>query len=179
MSEEERSDASGEDRCGHPTKQGGLCRRSPMAGSEFCHQHGDLEPTEEEKQASRRNPIKHGYFVSGFIDEREHAIFRAVVDGEVELRDIQRNVIAALVVRTVRMLKREAAGEDVTGLTTSAFAELRKSIETMDPESFHVEHTWSMEEIRLGVERLLQEDDELVLRMVPPEVRDVVEEAMP
>lgn len=172
--------ASGDEgkRCGHPTRQGGLCQRSPMAGGDRCHQHGGLEPTEAEKAASRSNPIEHGYFVSGFLDERERAIFEAVASGEIEPSEIQRQAVAALVVRAMRMLEREAQGGDVAGLTTGAFAELRKSMEAMDPDAFRVEHAFSDADIARQVQRVLREDDEVLLQVVPPEARKAVEEAL-
>lgn len=178
MSGEDEQAPVGSDRCGHPTRAGGVCQRSPMVGSDRCHQHGDLEPTEAERRASRENPIEHGYFVSGFLDEEEEAIFRAVVDGELEPSAIQRQVIGALVVRAVRMLRRESEGEEVSGLATSVFAELRKSMDAMDPAEVRVESAVSRAEISQAVTELFREDRDLLLQAVPPEVRDDVAAAM-
>lgn len=165
-------------RCRHPTQRGGLCRRPPMAGSERCHHHVGLEPTEAERRASRENPVKHGYFVAGFLDEDEREIFRAVLEGEIEPSEIQRQVIGALVVQAVRMMRWEAKGEEVSGLATSVFAELRKSLDALDPEALTIEHTWDDAEIHQAVTKLLREDREILLGVVPPEVHDEVEAAL-
>lgn len=170
---------SGEaNQCGHPIQDGGLCRRSPMGGSDLCHQHGDLEPTEAERRASRENPIEHGYFVAGFLDEEEEQLFRAVVEGELEPSAIQRQSVAALFVRAMRMLEWEARGEDVSGLTTSVFAELRKTMDAMEPAELRVESEVSQAEISQVVTKLFREDRDLLLQAVPPEVRDDVAAVM-
>lgn len=178
MSGGDEDASGGSELCGHPTREGGLCQRSPMAGSDRCHQHGDLGPTEAERRASRENPIEHGYFVSGFLDERERRVFRAVVDGELEPSTIQLQAIAALVVRAMRMLRREAQGEEVSGLATSVFAELRRSMEAMEPDELRVESEVSPAEISQVVTKLFREDRDLLLQAVPPEVRDDVAAVM-
>lgn len=178
MSGEDQVDQRGEAACGHPTRSGGLCSRSPMAGSPRCHQHAGLETTEAEQEASRVNPVEHGYYFSGFVDEDERELFQAVADGAVDLALVQRQVIAALVVRAVRMLEREAEDPDLAGLTTSAFAELRKALDALDPDALTVEHTVDFREVQEHVQGILNDDPELAVRLVKPENRDVMREAL-
>lgn len=164
--------------CGHPTKAGGLCSRSPMAGSEHCHQHAGLGTTQAEQEASARNPVEHGYYFSGFVDEDERELFKAIADGDVDLGELQRQIVGALTVRAMRVLEWEAQGRDVSGLVTSAFAELRKAMDAMDPDAFRIEHSFDYQEIRETVDELFAEETRLVLKYVPDEVREDVREAM-
>lgn len=169
---------SSEEVCGHPTQAGGLCSRPPLVGGEHCHQHAGLEATEAEQEASRRNPVEHGYYFSGFVDEQERAVFRAVADGRADLADIQRRVVAALVVRAVRMLKHEHEDPDMAGLTTGAFAELRKTLNALDSEALEIEYTFDVEEVRRYVQGILNDDPELAARLIHSENHDELREAL-
>lgn len=168
------------ERCGHPTKSGRPCRRSVTTiDGDRCHQHSDLiETTEAEREASRSNAVTHGYFVSGFLDEDEKELFREVLRGRADIGELKENIVAALVVRANRMLRWEARGEKVSGFATEVFEELRKALESIEPDELKIEHAWDEAEIVGQVERLLREDEELLLRVVPEEAREAVEEAL-
>lgn len=178
MSEDEPADQGQELACGHPTRSGGLCSRSPMAGSPRCHQHAGLEATEAEREASRMNPVEHGYYFSGFVDEDERELFQAVADGAVDLALVQRQVIGALVVRAVRLLEREAEDPNLAGLTTSAFAELRKALGALDPDALTIQHTVDFHEVQAHVQEVLGEDPQRLAGLVPEEEHDAVREAL-
>jgi hypothetical protein len=101
--------AGDEARCGAPTQRGGVCRNHPMAGQERCHHHIGLDPTEAQQRARAEGNRKHGYFVTGFLDEDEREHFRRVLEGTEELGELKRHVIAALVIRANRMMRRPRA----------------------------------------------------------------------
>lgn len=166
------------DRCGAPTKRGGMCRNPPMAGAERCHLHVGLEPTEDQRRAQQEGGTRHGYFVQGFLDEEEKEHFREVVEGTRELGELKRHVVAALVIRANRMMRWEAEGQQVSGFTTEVFGELRKSLESMTADELKVDHSWDIAEISQQVEQVLAEDPELLLRVVPDEAREAVRQAL-
>ncbi len=168
------------ERCGAPTEAGRPCRRQVTnLDGDRCHLHSELvEATGAEREASRSNAVTHGYFVSGFLDEDEKELFREVLRGRADIGELKENIVAALVVRANRMLKWEAQGEKVSGFATEVFEELRKALESIEPDELTIEHAWDEAEIVGQVERLLREDEELLLRVVPEEARDAVEEAL-
>jgi len=167
-------------RCGAPTQAGRPCRRYVTSlDGDRCHLHSDLvETTEAEAQASREAAVTHGYFVSGFLEEDERELFREVLRGRADIGELKENVVAALVVRANRMLRWESEGQEVSGFATEVFEELRKALESIEPDELTIEHAWDEAEIVGQVEQLLREDDELLLRVVPDEARDAVEEAL-
>lgn len=167
-----------DDRCGHPTKRGGLCRQYPMQGSERCYVHQGLEPTEAERQASRTNRTTHGYFVQGFLDDDEEALFERVLEGQADPGELKQHVVGALVVRANRMMRWEAEGQQVSGFATEVFGELRKALESISTEELRVEHSWDDVEVAQQVRRVLDEDPELLVRLLPPVVQDTVREAL-
>lgn len=164
--------------CGHPTQAGGLCSRSPMTGSDRCHQHAGLEPTEAEAEASKSNPVEHGYFFTGFREEWEKFVYHAITDGRLSPAEIQRQVMAALVVRSIRLLRWESEGKDVSKLTTRSLAELRKTLNALDPEALKIKHTYEYDEILESVKEIVRDDPAFVARLVPSEKHDIVREAL-
>jgi hypothetical protein len=168
------------ERCGAPTRSGRPCQRQVTnVDGDRCHLHSDLvDTTEAEAETSRNNAVTHGYFVSGFLDEEERELFREVLRGRADIGELKENVIAALVVRANRMLKWESQGENVSGFATEVFEELRKALESIEPDELTIEHAWDEQQVIGQVEQLLREDDELLLRVVPEEARGAVEEAL-
>lgn len=175
---EGEADAAAEDRCGHPTTRGGLCRQYPMAGAERCYHHAEIDPTEDEQAAARSNPVQHGYFVKGFLDEDEKRVFEAVLEGHADPGEIKQHVLAALVVRANRMMAWEANGREVSGFANEVFGELRKVLESISPDELTVQHSWDAAEVARQVEEVLEEDPELLVRLLPPEVQGEVREAI-
>lgn len=163
-------------RCGAPTKRGGLCRQYPMGGSDRCYVHQGLPPTEAER-ASRGN-TKHGYFVSGFLDDEERELFARVLEGVADVGELKQEVIAALFVRANRMTRWEAEGQPISGFANEVFGELRKALESVTPDELRVQHSWDDAEVAAQVERVLGEDPELLVRQLPPEVQEAVRDAL-
>lgn len=143
-----------------------------------CYHHQGLPSTEAELRASRENPLKHGYFVTGFLDEEERSLFQRVLEGDLDPGHLKRQVIAALVVRAARVTKWEAEGEPITGFATDVFAELRKALDSVSPDELRVSHSWDQAEVAAQVREILREDVELTLRLLPEEVRGTVREAL-
>jgi hypothetical protein len=168
------------ERCGAPTNSGRPCRRHVTnVDGERCHLHSGLvDTTEAEAEASREAAVTHGYFVSGFLDEEEKELFREVLRGRADIGELKENVIAALVVRANRTLKWESKGQEVSGFATEVFEELRKALESIEPDELTIEHAWDEQQVVGQVEQLLREDDELLLRVVPEQARPAVEEAL-
>lgn len=164
--------------CGHPTRHGGACRKGPLTPGGRCAIHARLPPTPKQQEAARRNPVKHAYFVAGFLDEEERELFHRVLEGTLEPGALRGEVVAALVVRCVRMLRWEAEGKKVAALATAAFAELRQSLAALQPGEMRVRHSWDDAEVAAQVQRVLQADPELVARLVPPALREKVREAL-
>lgn len=171
-------DAEREDRCGAPTTRGGLCRKHPMAGSDRCHLHSGLDPTEARKEAWRTAGLKHGYFVTGFLDDEEKELFAEILEGTADVGELKQELIAALIVRINRMLKWEAEGQQISGFLNEAIGELRKVLESVTPDELSIQHSWDDAEIAAQVDRVLGEDPELLVRMLPPEVQETVREAL-
>lgn len=166
-------------RCGHPTRRGGLCRAHALAGGDGrCYAHSGLPRTPAEIAASRTNARKHAYFVSGFLDEGERALFESVLEGTVDPGEIKRHIIAALVVRAARMTKWEGEGKPVSGFTTEVFGELRKAVESVTPDELRVKHSWDDAEVAAQVERVLAGDLELLVRLLPEPAREAALAAM-
>lgn len=153
--------------CGHPTRRGGLCQNPPMVGSASgrCYQHQGIASTEAEVQASRENPIKHGYFVTGFLDDDERALFGRVLEGEIDPGVIKREVIAALVVRAARLTKWEADEQAIAGSATAVFSELRKTLDSISPEEIRLEHAWDPKEVADIVEEVFRSEPDLLDRL--------------
>lgn len=168
------------ERCGAPTQAGRPCRRQVTnLDGDRCHLHSDLvEATEAEREAARSNAVTHGYFVSGFLGEDEKELFREVLRGRADIGELKENIVAALVVRANRMLRWEAEGREISRFATEVFEELRKALESIEPDELKIEHAWDEAEIVGQVERLLREDEELLLRVVPEEARPAVSEAL-
>lgn len=115
--------------CGHPTRDGSPCRRPPLAGGgERCSRHAGLPTTRKERDAAKRAAVKHGYYVSGFLDETERDMFRRIAEGHVDPGEIVRQSVAALYVRAMRMAFWEGEDGEASPLTTAAFAELRQHL---------------------------------------------------
>lgn len=115
--------------CGHPTRDGSPCRRRPLGGGgSRCSRHAGLPSTEAERAAAKRAALKHGYYLSGFLDEDERELFQRVCDGQVDPGDIVRQMTAALYVRAMRMTFWESEDGEPSALTTAAFAELRQAL---------------------------------------------------
>lgn len=167
-----------DNRCGARTSDGGICRNFPMGGTDRCRHHVGLEPTEAEKRSWKEGELKHGYFVAGFLNEEEREHFRRVVEEGADYGKLKRQMIAALVVRTDRMLRWEAESGEPSRFTSKSFAELRRLLDSLEPEELEVEHSWSIGEVQAHVDAILREDDELLCRVVPNEVEDVVREAL-
>jgi len=168
------------DYCGAPTRSGRPCQRQVTnIDGDHCHLHSDMvDTTEAEAEASRQAAVTHGYFVSGFLDEDERELFREVLRGRADIGELKENVIAALVVRANRMLKWESQGQEVSGFATEVFEELRKALESIEPDELTIEHAWDDQQVVGQVEQLLREDTDLLLRVVPDEARDAVEDAL-
>lgn len=175
--EREQEDA-GDDRCGAPTTRGGLCRNHRMGGSDRCHLHVGMDPTEAREEAWHTGPLKHGYFVTGFLDDEEKELFARVLEGTTDVGALKQQVIAALVVRANRMTRWEAEGQPISGFATEVFGELRKALESITPDELRVQHTWDTAEVAAQVEHVLAHDRELLIRLLPPEIQDTVREAL-
>lgn len=166
------------ERCGQPTKGGGLCRNYPMQGTDRCYVHTGLPPTAAEQAASRRNPVVHGYFVSGFLDDEERELFQQVLDGELDPAAVKREVIAALIVRAARMTKWEAEGQQVSGFTTDVYAELRQALDSVTPDELRLQHSWDDAEVGEQVARVLAGDPCLLIRLLPEGLRAEASKAL-
>lgn len=167
------------DRCEAPTRRGGLCKKVPLEGADRCHLHVDgLEPTDAEQQARREANMTHGYFVTGFLSDKEREIFQRVLEANGDLGELKQSIIAALTVRANRMMEWEFDGQDVSGFTTEVFETMIKALEAIEPEEHEVQYSWDIQEVRQQLEQLLQDDPTLVVKLVPPEDYDQVREAM-
>lgn len=168
-------EAPGPAMCGHPTQTGGPCRNPPLGGpNPRCFRHSGIPSTAAERAASRQNATKHGYFVSGFLDEQERQRFEDYVRGGLEPVDLRQRMVAALILRAERMMRWEDSGERgerVSGYTTDAFAELRQSLEGLPVGGAEKQAVMDDVELLQRVEALLRSDRELLLRQLPPEVQ--------
>lgn len=116
--------------CGHPTRNVGPCRRPPLGGGAGrCSRHAGLPSTKAERDAAKRAALKHGYYLSGFLDDAEKELFQRVCDGQVEPGDIVRQMTAAMYIRVMRMTLWESEDGEASPLTTAAFAELRQALQ--------------------------------------------------
>lgn len=66
----------------------------------------------------------------------------------------------------------------MSGFATEVFAELRQALESLEPDEMEVEHSWDVAEVHEQVEAVLEEDPELLVRVVPEAAKDAVREAI-
>lgn len=111
--------------------------------------------------------MKHGYFLNGFLNEDERALYERVATwGEVESWELKRALIAAMVVRAARMTLWEAEDGEASPHTAAAYTQLRQTLEKF---GFGAPLTRPPPHADPPRELLRDGDRELLRRMLMPE----------
>ncbi|MCA1813535.1 MAG: hypothetical protein LC624_06245 [Halobacteriales archaeon] len=137
--------------CGYGTRNATSCRRPPLAGGGGrCSRHAGLPSTQAERDAAKRAALRHGYYLSGFLDETEREMFERICEGEVDPEELCRQTAAALYIRAMRMTFWESEDGEASPLTTQAFAELRQTLEARGFGAINAKRIARQREASLG-----------------------------
>lgn len=165
-------DAPRDASCGEPTRDGTPCPITPLSGSGGrCHRHAGLLPTWAQAEAARTNPVKHGYFAKGLIDESERRLYAETAEAIAEPWTIKRELAAFALVRAARVAKWEAESGKPSALATAAFATATRAVAEVPVEAAKDHRCLDDAEIVRQVEALLA-DPEVFLKRYAPAVQE-------